>query len=63
MGGDIMEFMCGKFENLANCQSVYPDVMNKFREITARIRNGTMKAKSNSPLKPLLALFTTNDQE
>ena len=57
MGGDMMDFMCGKYDKLSNCLAGYPNMMSQFKQITSAMQNGAMKARSNSPLKPMLQLF------
>ena len=57
MGGDMMDFMCGKYDKLSACMAGYPKIMTEFGRITNRVQNGTMKPKSSSPLKPMLQLF------
>lgn len=63
MGGDVMDFMCGKYDKISNCVAGYPVIMSQFREITEKILNGTMKARSNSPLRPMLQLFINNQDD
>lgn len=62
MGGDMMDFMCGKYDTVAACKSGYPKMMDEFKQITARISNGTLKPESGSPLKPMLQLFIDQQQ-
>lgn len=57
MGGDVMDFMCGRYDKISSCQAGYPKNMGRFKDISDRIQNGTMKPHSNSPLKPMLQLF------
>lgn len=57
MGGDMMDFMCGKYDKISTCVAGYPTMTKEFKLITERIQNGTMKPRSNSPLKPMLQLF------
>lgn len=63
MGGDMMDFMCGKYDKLSSCVAGYPVLMKEFASISDRIRNGTMKPQSNSPLKPMLQLFINGQDE
>lgn len=62
MGGDMMDFMCGKYEKISSCDSGYPVMMAEFRRLTEKVQNGTLKPESNSPLRPMLQLFI-NGQE
>lgn len=57
MGGDVMEFMCGRYDSVAACKSGYPKLMNEFKQISEKVSNGTLKPQSGSPLKPMLQLF------
>lgn len=52
-----MDFMCGKYDKLSNCLEGYPKMMKELVVISERVSNGTMKAKHNSPLRPMLELF------
>lgn len=62
MGGDMMEFMCGKYDSLAACRSGYPQLMVTFNGISHKILNGTMKPKAASPLMPMLQLFIDSQE-
>lgn len=62
MGGDMMEFMCGKFDSVKACRSGYPQLMANFNEISLKVVNGTMKPQSGSPLRPMLQLFIDSQQ-
>lgn len=62
MGGDMMEFMCGRFESIQACRSGYPKIMDEFSGISSRVLNATMKPKSASPLRPMLQLFIDSQQ-
>lgn len=57
MGGDMMDFMCGRYDSLIACQSGYPVMMAQFKSISERVFNGTLKPLAGSPLKPILQLF------
>jgi hypothetical protein len=57
MGGDMMEFMCGRYESVQACRAGYPKLMDEFLELSGRVNNGTLKPKSGSPLRPMLQLF------
>lgn len=63
MGGDVMDFMCGRFDKLSNCLAGYPLQMNQFKQISSGVLNGTMKPQSSSPLKPMLQLFINGQEE
>lgn len=63
MGGDMMDFMCGRYDKLSNCLAGYPMIMSEFKHITEKIQNGTMKPKSSSPLKPMLQLFIDQQEQ
>lgn len=63
MGGDIMDFMCGRYDKLSNCLAGYSEQMNEFKRIHEKIQNGTLKPQSSSPLKPMLQLFINGQQE
>lgn len=63
MGGDMMDFMCGKFDKVSSCNAGYPAMMAEFRRITERIESGAMRPKSSSPLKPMLQLFISNQEQ
>lgn len=62
MGGDMMEFMCGKYDSVAACRSGYPQFMGAFSGISQRVMNGTMRPKNGSPLRPMLQLFIDSQQ-
>lgn len=62
MGGDVMDFMCGKYDKLSSCLEGYPDMMSQFKVIGEKVHNGTVKPRSNSPLKPMLQLFINNQE-
>lgn len=62
MGGDMMEFMCGKYDSIPACRSGYPQMMQAFQGISLRVANGTMKPKAGSPVGPLLQLFIDSQQ-
>lgn len=57
MGGDVMDFMCGRYDSIQACKAGYSDWMRQFANISERIRNDTMRPVSGSPLKPMLQLF------
>lgn len=57
MGGDMMDFMCGKYDNLQACRQGYPDMMGQFSSLGDKVRNNTVRPVSGSPLKPMLQLF------
>lgn len=63
MGGDLMDFMCGKYDSVPSCVAGFPKVMSGFKVISDKINNGTMKPKHNSPLKPMLQLFIKEQEE
>lgn len=63
MGGDLMEFMCGKYDKVSSCIAGYPQIMKQFSEISEKVHNRTMKPSSNSPLKPMLQLFINGQEE
>lgn len=63
MGGDVMEFMCGKYDKVSVCKAGHPKVMAQFQEISERIHNGTMRPISSSPIKPMLKLFLSGSDE
>lgn len=63
MGGDVMDFMCGKYDKLTNCYNGYPEMMGKFGKISERINNGTMRPQATSPIKPMLSLFIQNHDD
>uniref|UniRef100_A0A6G1SQ67 Uncharacterized protein n=1 Tax=Aceria tosichella TaxID=561515 RepID=A0A6G1SQ67_9ACAR len=62
MGGDMMEFMCGRFESIQACRAGYPKLMDEFSELSGRVLNGTLKPKAASPLRPMLQLFIDSQQ-
>lgn len=57
LGGDIMDFMCGRFDKVSSCVAGHPKIMKQYRDISAKVINGTMKSKHSSPLRPMLQLF------
>ena len=63
MGGDMMDFMCGRYDSLNACQSGYPKFMAQFKGISERVVNGTMKPNSGSALKPMLQLFIDQQEQ
>ena len=62
IGGDMMEFMCGRYESIGACRAGYPKQMDSFRQISAKVLNGTAKPKAGSPLLPMLQLFVDAQQ-
>lgn len=62
MGGDMLDFMCGRFEKISNCIAGYPKIMLEFNSIQEKIQNGTMKPRSRTPLKPMLQLFIDSQE-
>lgn len=63
MGGDMMDFMCGKYDKLSNCLTGYPEMMSEFRNITNKVQNGTLKPLSSSAFKPMLQLFIDQQEQ
>lgn len=62
MGGDMMEFMCGRYESVQACKAGYPKIMQEFGTISNRVFNSTLRPKSGSPLRPMLQLFIDSQQ-
>lgn len=63
MGGDVMDFMCGKYDKISTCQAGYPVMMDQFGKISERIQNGTLRPRSNSPVRPMLQLLIDGQED
>jgi len=63
MGGDVMEFMCGRYDSVQACKAGHPDWMRQFEAISNGIKNNTKRPLSASPLKPMLQLFIDQQQD
>lgn len=63
MGGDVMDFMCGRYDKISTCKAGYPQVMAQFKTISERIFNGTMRPQASSPIKPMLKLFLSGQED
>lgn len=63
MGGDMMDFMCGKYDRVSSCNAGHSSMMDQFRGISRRIETGSMRPKSSSPVKPMLQLFINGQDQ
>lgn len=56
--GDVLDLVCGRYDNINACNKHLPDLMAQFKEWEAEEKRNNLKPTSRSVLMPMLEVFT-----